>query len=319
VLGDRGDAVRDLQRRLALAGFAPSSATLGVLCQSTQESLEQFQTARGLRATGICDQTTWLALVEAGWGLGDRLLKLTSPNVRGDDVSALQAELCRLGFDAGRVDGIFGSRTASALLEFQRSCGMSGDGICGPETLRFLDRLGRQSGHGPGVSALKETERLRDLSKLVDCRIVVGQFGGLSSLARPLARFLRVKGAEVILVDEPDASAQADAANRFAAHAYVGLEAAIDAESSFFYYRVPEFESVAGKALAQSLADYTSQTLLSPPRIEGIRLPVLRETRMPAVLCRLGPVRSVADDAPRIAWSCATSLQRWVESTPQPH
>jgi N-acetylmuramoyl-L-alanine amidase len=264
----------------------------------------------------VCDEATWAALVEAGWTLGDRLLKLTSPHMRGDDVSTLQAELCRLGFDAGRVDGILGARTAGALLEFQRSCGMTGDGMCGPETLRFLDRLGRQSGTGPGVSALRETERIRSLSRFVECRIVVGQFGGLSSLARELARAVRHLGAEVLLVDEPDARAQADAANRFQAHGYLGLEASFEPDSSFFYYEVPAFASPAGRSLAEHLAVAVGPLLEHAPTVEGIRLPVLRETRMPAVLCRLGPVRAIVDDAPRLARLCAAAMHAWVEATP---
>jgi N-acetylmuramoyl-L-alanine amidase len=254
--------------------------------------------------------------VEAGWSLGDRLLKLTSPNMRGDDVTALQAELCRLGFDAGRVDGIFGPHTAAALLEFQRSCGMPGDGVCGPETLRFLDRLGRQSGQGPGVYALREAERIRSLSHFVECRLVIGQFGGLSALARAIARDARALGADVILVDEPDASVQAEAANRFRAHVYLGLEASIEPQATFCYYQVPAFESTAGRALAERLMSELADRLPVAPTAEGIRLPVLRETKMPAVLCRLGPVRAVADDAAALAAGCTMALEAWVNSMP---
>ena len=307
--------MRDLQRRLSYVGFGASPAEIGAYCEATEESVARFQEARGLRPTGVCDEETWNALVEAGWGLGDRLLKLTSPNMRGDDVTALQGELCRLGFDAGRVDGIFGPRTANALLEFQRSCGMPGDGVCGPETIRSLDRLGRQSGQGPGVSALREAERIRSLPHFVDCRIVVGQFGGLSSLARAIARTARAKGADVILVDEPDADAQAEAANRFRAHVYLGLEASIEPVSEFFYYQVPAFESTAGRALAEQLSQTLQPLLASTPRVEGIRLPVLRETRMPAVLCRLGPVRSVADNASALAQGCAQAVEIWINAS----
>jgi len=278
----------------------------------------RFQEQRGLKPTGVCDAATWNALIEAGWNLGDRLLKLTSPNMRGDDVTRLQGELCRLGFDTGRVDGIFGPRTASALLEFQRSCGMPGDGVCGPDTLRYLDRLGRQSGQGPGVSALREAERIRELSQFMDCRIVIGQFGGLSSLARAIARTTRAKGADVILVDEPDAIAQAQAANRFRSHVYLGLEASIDPAAEFFYYQVPAFESTAGRALAEQLARSLDHTLPVRPVVQGIRLPVLRETRMPAVLCRLGPVRSIADAAFSLAQGCGQAVEQWLQAAPRP-
>ncbi len=310
--GQRGDAVRDLQRRLIFAGHGASNAEIGHYCLSTEGAVASFQLSRGLRPSGVCDEVTWVALVEAGWGLGDRLLKLASPNMRGDDISALQAELGRLGFDAGRVDGIFGMRTATGLLEFQRSCGMPGDGVCGPESLRFLTRLGRQSGQGPGVSALREAERLRDLPRIIECRVVIGQFGGLSSLTRAVARAVRGLGADAVLVDEPDVFAQAEAANRFHAHAYLGFEGSLRDNSSVFYYAVPAFSSSAGRALAEQVAQRTTRYLVHPPAVEGTRLPVLRETRMPAVSCRLGPIRSVVDEAHALADAVAEALVAWL-------
>ena len=95
----------------------------GGFCPATEDAVRAFQTGRGLRCDGRCDEQTWTALVEASWKLGDRLLFLTSPNLRGDDVAELQSRLGRLGFDCGRVDGILGPSTARALEEFQSNCG----------------------------------------------------------------------------------------------------------------------------------------------------------------------------------------------------
>ena len=133
--------------------------------------------------TGVCDESTWTALVEASYRLGDRLLVLSAPNMRGDDVADLQSVLARLGFDCGRVDGILGPTTARAVADFQRNCGLTPDGVCGAETVRALDVLGRQSGSGPGVAALREFEALSgSCRRLGDLRVVIGQFGGMSSL-----------------------------------------------------------------------------------------------------------------------------------------
>ena len=57
------------------------------------------------------------------------------------DVAELQRRLSALGFDPGRVDGIFGDQTTDALVDFQRNAGLSPDGICGPQTLAELIRL----------------------------------------------------------------------------------------------------------------------------------------------------------------------------------
>src|SRR5262249_46617912 len=59
---------------------------------------------------------------------------------RGQDVVDLQNQLAALGFNPGPIDGIFGPRTESALKAFQRSRGITADGICGPETRAAFSR-----------------------------------------------------------------------------------------------------------------------------------------------------------------------------------
>jgi N-acetylmuramoyl-L-alanine amidase len=284
-----------------------------VYCDATLHSVEQFQAARGLRPTGVCDHATWLALVEASWRLGDRILVLSAPNQRGDDVGELQAALGRIGFDCGRVDGIFGPATHRAVAEFQRNCGLPVDGACGSDTVRALDVLARQTGSGPGVAALRELEALTSSHRtLADLRVVVGQFGGLSALTRQLTHALRHRSATVTPTDEPDASAQAAAANRFAATVYVGFEARSDGGSTICYYAVPSFESVGGRSLAHHLERMFSKEVPAVPvTVTGTRLPVLRETRMPAVLCALGPVQQVVDATPAIVIGVVEALERW--------
>lgn len=276
----------------------------------------EFQAARGLRRTGVCDHSTWLALVEASWRLGDRVLVLSAPNLRGDDVADLQTALARLGFDCGRVDGIFGPTTHRAVAEFQRNCGLPVDGMSGSDTVRALQVLARQSGSGPGVAALRELEHLTSSHRtLADLRIVVGQFGGLSSLTRQLTHALRHRSATVTPTDEPDASAQAAAANRFAANVYLGFEARSDPVSTVCYYAVPTFVSVGGHTLATQLEHTFSAVVPALPlRAVGMRLPVLRETRMTAVLCALGPVQQVVDATPTIVGAVVDSLERWTSS-----
>ncbi len=154
-----GKAVRDLQQRLAAAGYVPIEDDAGVFGPATEASVRTFQEARGIRVDGICGPETWAALVESGFALGDRLLYERSPNLRGDDVAEFQHRLNALGFDAGREDGILGHQSAAALREFQRNTGLSIDGILGPETLRALNRVGSLT---PGsVAAVREREQLR--------------------------------------------------------------------------------------------------------------------------------------------------------------
>src|SRR5205807_4048981 len=117
--GATGEAVRDLRHRLAQAGHDTGPDEPGTFGEGTEVAVRAFQERRGLRVDGTCGPQTWASLVEAGFRPGDRLLYYTSPMLRGDDVAELQRRLGALGFDAGRVDGIFGEDTQRAVLEFQ--------------------------------------------------------------------------------------------------------------------------------------------------------------------------------------------------------
>ncbi len=63
-----------------------------------------------------------------------RLLKRTYPMMRGDDISALQEQLNKLGYNCGTVDGIFGDKTKAGVITFQKAAGVKVDGIVGPVT-----------------------------------------------------------------------------------------------------------------------------------------------------------------------------------------
>jgi N-acetylmuramoyl-L-alanine amidase len=257
--------------------------------------------------------------VEASWEIGDRLLYLTSPMLRGDDVGDLQGRLCRLGFDCGRVDAIYGPQTARALEEFQRNCGIAPDGVCGHDTVRSLLSLSRQTGQGRGVAQLRELESLRRTRRsIAGLRVVVGQFGGLSALGRTITRELRHHGAVVVSIDELESSHHAVAANRFGADVYLGIEASASPGAMIAYYAVPAFESVGGRSLAEQIAAQLGVIGIGrDATVVGMRLPVLRETRMPAVLCSLGPVREVVDHSPGLAAALLEAIVAWLR-TPIP-
>ncbi len=258
--------------------------------------MRAFQQARGLSIDGVCGEYTWAGLVEASWRLGDRLLFHNAPNLRGDDVAVLQGDLGRLGFDCGKVDGIFGPRTGHALADFQSNCGLMVDGVCGPVTLQAIERVRRQSGTGPGVATVRERDRLQSrTASLREFRIVIGQFGGLSTLTRALTRELRSCGAIVISVDEPDALIQAGAANQFEADVYLGFDTAADGPCQVSFYSVPTFESAGGRILAERISAGLNKLPGFSPHVRGMRLQVLRETRMPAVLVTITEVRQTVD------------------------
>ena len=108
----------------------------------TESEIRSFQQARGLDVTGFVDAVTARAIEESQWKLGDRSLYLHNLDLmRGDDIAALQTRLTEMGFNCGRVDGIYGPRTELAVKEFQKSVGATVDGKCGPATIIALIRL----------------------------------------------------------------------------------------------------------------------------------------------------------------------------------
>ncbi len=56
----------------------------------------------------------------------------------GSQVKTLQTKLNNWGYDAGTVDGIFGSKTQAAVKRFQQKNGLTVDGIVGAKTAAAL-------------------------------------------------------------------------------------------------------------------------------------------------------------------------------------
>ena len=75
---------------------------------------------------------------------------LSKVGSQGDEVRQIQTKLNALGYNAGKVDGIFGENTRKAVIAFQRDYGLTQDGIAGPATLKAL---GISSGTGSFSSA----------------------------------------------------------------------------------------------------------------------------------------------------------------------
>lgn len=66
------------------------------------------------------------------------ILRLTTVMMRGPRVKKLQQQLNKLGYQAGKADGIYGPQTAYAVGQYQSDQGLVVDGEAGPETLTAL-------------------------------------------------------------------------------------------------------------------------------------------------------------------------------------
>jgi N-acetylmuramoyl-L-alanine amidase len=294
--GDSGEAVRDLQHRLAVLGYDPGET--GGFGEGTEAAVVAFQVARGLRVDGVCGRQTWSSLVEAGYALGDRLLYHRTPMLRGDDVVDLQHRLNALGFDAGRQDGLFGPNTLAALLDFQRNTGLAADGICGPASVAAFDRLSRFA--GGSVAAVRERESLRDgVRHLAGRRVYLAAEPGLDALGELVGKGLGDGGADVLFDNGgQDDSVVAAEANAFKAELFFGLRFGDMPGCTCDYFATRDFRSEAGFRVACAVLSELASALgcaAEDPR--GRTYAVLRETRMPAVVCQ--PAQADDTDAVR--------------------
>lgn len=71
----------------------------------------------------------------------------------GAEVMELQKKLKELGYYGGETDGVFGAATQNAVKKFQKSVGLTADGIAGSKTLLYLGLGGSQSSGAAGYSA----------------------------------------------------------------------------------------------------------------------------------------------------------------------
>ncbi len=113
----------------------------GLAGAGTASGVRAFQSRAGLPATGVLDRRTRLALGPLGRPLAGK--RVVGRRMAGWDVSVLEFELVRYGFDPGRLDGHFDADTRAAVRRFQHFAHLAADGVAGPTTFRALRRAKR--------------------------------------------------------------------------------------------------------------------------------------------------------------------------------
>ncbi|OYO16151.1 peptidoglycan-binding protein [Enemella evansiae] len=123
--GATGNAVKAIQA-------AVGTGVDGSYGPKTVAAVKAFQKSKGLSADGVTGPKTW-----------DKALGVVRYGSKGTAVKALQG---RLGL---QVDGNFGPKTKASVINFQRTNGLSADGVVGPAT---WSKLLRGSSGGSGGS-----------------------------------------------------------------------------------------------------------------------------------------------------------------------
>lgn len=233
--------------------------------------------------------------------------------MRGEDVAELQNRLGSLGFDAGRVDGIFGPATLRALKDFQHNVALPEDGICGPTTVEELLRV---FGRSPtNVHSVKELEDVRSaLHALTELEIAVVHEGFMDAPAQLLRSALAIKGAQAQVTMHPDPSTLAQMANMQNAHLCIHLESRGQV-SEIRYYQGFSYTSATGRALATLISRHMNHPACNL-RVEanGLNVPVLRETRMTAVSVSMQSAEFWVLNSHRAAVAISDAISEWTSS-----
>jgi N-acetylmuramoyl-L-alanine amidase len=274
------------------------------MSELSESEIRSFQQARGLSVTGLVDEVTARALEEARWKLGDRSLNLQEPPLmHGDDVAALQSRLTEMGFDCGRVDGIYGSRTELAVKDFQKSVGATVDGKCGPATIIALIRLTKiVSGGAPSI--LRESANQKNRGPALANKTIVLNPDGDDPLVYDVAvrtegRLLAL-GASVFLTrgekNNPSESERIAFTNNSNADLMISLhedsyknENAHGAATYFYGSEAHGVHSIVGERFASLVQrEICARTDFANCRTHAMTWDLLRLTKAPAVRIDLG-------------------------------
>ena len=319
--GDRGPQIAQLRDNLIRLGLLEESNS-DVFDQAVERAVRSFQQSRGLTVDGLAGEQTFRAIDEAHWRLGDRALSYSASHVmRGDDVAALQNRLSGMGFDIGRIDGIFGPRTAQGLAELQRAVGIKSDGTCGPETFSALARLARTVTGGAPQTLRIEAAIGRSGPALAGKTIVIDPAGAgqekvfgidessiIFDLARRIEGRLFALGVSAYLTHgeaspKEDDAERADFANRSNADLFISLH--LDSHqnpeasgvATYFYGNDAHgAHSIMGERFASLVQrEICARTRLLDCRIHAMTWELLRRTKMPAIRIECGYLTSPTD------------------------
>jgi len=290
--GDRGEPVLDVQNRLSALGYGVDPDRPGLFGDGTRLAVARFQQVRGLPVDGIVGPETWRALVDAGYQLGDRMLYHRVPMMRGDDVAELQARLNSLGFDTGKVDGVFGPDTLAGLLDFQGNRGLAEDGIAGSLVAAELKLVGFATSK-QGREVVRERQWLSQLPRSIagqtiyldpECRSDAESATTWLAAVSAASSIQTLSGLPVLsrsIDTEPPARLRAQRANRMQVDMVLGFLVPWDGEEGVHFFQSEHSISEAGRAIAGVVAHRLGL------EASGRTMPMLKETRAPAVLVAL--------------------------------
>lgn len=158
-------------------------------------------------STSAAIQVVGLTVALGFSGMASKALALVQQGDNGQEVTALQQRLAKLGYFKGNVTGRFGSATKEAVIKFQKDKGLKADGVVGDSTEASL-------GESEQPESKPESENSRSDSlvvtgargdqvaniqkKLVAAGFAVGEKGVFDEITEDAVRqFQQAKGLKV--------------------------------------------------------------------------------------------------------------------------
>jgi peptidoglycan hydrolase-like protein with peptidoglycan-binding domain len=164
--GDKGTAVKDLQKLLDEHDCYDFDEYTGYYGAVTEAGVRKFQTLNGLKVDGVAGSATMAKLKQT------KDIKLKNPDslclgMSGQKVTEVQNRLMDLGlYTEPEATGYFGPATEKAVKAFQEASGMTVDGIVGTKTKSELFKQFQSTTMMPGMkgdNVKKLQQRLKDL------------------------------------------------------------------------------------------------------------------------------------------------------------
>jgi GH24 family phage-related lysozyme (muramidase) len=141
-VGDRGEDVREAQRRLSACGWTVTVD--GIFGPGTADAVRALQRASGLVPDGVLGRDTWQALMSSSGqpAAADGAAppwpgRHLAQGADGEDVRQAQHRLTERGW-ALVVDGRFGPKTDGIVRTYQSEKALVVDGVIGPVTWQSL-------------------------------------------------------------------------------------------------------------------------------------------------------------------------------------
>ncbi|MEF9934998.1 MAG: peptidoglycan-binding protein [Clostridium sp.] len=305
----RGDDVRAVQNRLSYLGYNVGTID-GIYGNTTKEVVIQFQIAQGIGVDGVVGPSTWRMLFSSSAnGTGySRVIKVTSPLMRGEDIKSVQRKLNYLGYNAGTADGVYGNTTKEAVIQFQLSKNLTADGVVGPATWKALFGSSASGGNNGIIGSV--TGNIRKVfidpghggtdpgaegNGLVEKTVAL-------SIAKKIGNILVSKGISVTYSREGDTyltlSERAQKANSWGADLFVSIHCNSFNSSSaagtecYTYANASEYTKCLSKNISSSIS---SALNVSNRGHKEANFAVLRLTNMPAVLVETAFISNGSD------------------------